>query len=106
MGRYIIWSTSFFKRKKAKYAMTTAKIALLGFVCSIDNLVLGFVFGLYHLPISIIAASGIMALISIVMSIIGLQMGKYVGHFAKKWGEHLEGIIFILLSLCFLFNLL
>lgn len=106
MGVYIIWNASFIKRKTTKQKTTIATIALLGFICSLDNLVLGFVFGLYHLPIPIFAAASLMATISIVMSAIGLQIGKYLGHIAKKWSEQLEGVVFILLGLCFLLNFL
>lgn len=106
MGIYIWSRATFFKKKKqSKERITSAKIILLGFVCSLDNLALGFAFGLYHLPFSIPIAAGIMAAISTIMCIVGLEIGKYIGHIAKKINEQIEGVVFIIIGICFILGL-
>ena len=42
---------------------------LTGFAISLDNLVVGFALSLYHVPI--LLAAGLIALISVAMSLIG-----------------------------------
>ena len=103
MGIFIFIQATFFKKtRRSKSKISISKVIFLGFVCSLDNLALGFVFGLYRLPFSIPVATGIMAMISAIMSLVGLQIGKYVGKATKTFNEQLEGVVFIIIGICFL----
>lgn len=58
---------------------------LLATALSLDNLVVGFGLGLLHAPI--ILAAGFMGLSSLVLTVIGLELGRRLG---KRLGERSE----------------
>jgi putative Mn2+ efflux pump MntP len=65
------------------------KLVPLAFALSIDNLVVGFALGSYNIPI--LLAAVFIALVSVALSAIGIEIGKYFRKYAV-FLEDLEGI--------------
>ena len=57
----------------------------MGFVLGIDNLVVGFALSFYNVPLLLTVV--FIATVSIVMSLIGLELGKYLGERFEEWSE-------------------
>ncbi|MBR8834467.1 MAG: manganese efflux pump [Stigonema ocellatum SAG 48.90 = DSM 106950] len=80
------------------------QLLIAGFALSIDNLVVGFALSLYH--VSIILAAGVIAFVSITMSLIGLELGQRLGEKFERWSELIGGVILILVGLAIGFGIL
>jgi len=80
------------------------QLLIAGFALSIDNLVVGFALSLHHVPIAL--TTGIIAFISIAMSLIGLELGQRLGEKFERWSEVIGGVILILVGLAIGFSLL
>lgn len=76
---------------------TFQRLLVAGFALSIDNLVVGFALGLYHLPV--LLAAGVIAIVSVGMSLIGLELGSRIGTRFERWSEELGGAVLILVGL-------
>src|SRR5712691_9921123 len=83
-GVYILWQA----RKGNRDADTKAeenhpfhfgRLALTGFVLSLDNLVVGFALSLSHVPFLLAA------LVSVVLSLVGLEVGQHLGKRFEEW---------------------
>ena len=75
----------------------TKRLILIAFALSIDNLIVGFAFGSYNLPILSVAI--FIAIISVSLSIVGLEIGRRLGKHIVHWEETTLGIILILVGL-------
>jgi putative Mn2+ efflux pump MntP len=64
-----------------------------GLALSLDNLVVGFALGTYHTSIAL----GVIVIgaVSVVMSLIGLELGASIGNWAGRRGEQLAGVMLI-----------
>ena len=80
------------------------RLLLLGFALSIDNLVIGFALSLSHTPI--LLAAGVIAVVSVTMSLVGLQLGQHLSERFEEWSEVFGGSVLLLVGIALLFNLL
>jgi manganese efflux pump family protein len=64
---------------------------------SIDNLIVGFALSLYHVNIALAAVT--IGVVSVTMSLIGLELGSRLGQRLEKWSEELSGVALILIGL-------
>ena len=70
------------------------KRLLLGaLVLSLDNLVVGFALGTAH--VSILAGALVIGLVSVGLSLAGLELGARIGQHAGERGEQLAGLMLI-----------
>jgi putative Mn2+ efflux pump MntP len=69
------------------------RLLLAGLALSLDNLVVGFALGTYGA--SIITSAIVIGVVSVVMSMIGLELGARVGKWAGGRGEQLAGVMLI-----------
>jgi putative Mn2+ efflux pump MntP len=60
---------------------------------SIDNLVVGFALAIYRVPIVLAAAT--MGVVSVAMSLIGLELGHRLGAHVGTWSEEIGGVVLI-----------
>lgn len=100
IGMYVIYSGSKVNNKKnSQHRKSTnfIHLVLTGFAVSLDNLVVGFALSFYHRPI--IQTGLTMALVSVTMSLIGLEMGNKLGERFEKWSEELGGIVLIFVGI-------
>jgi len=67
--------------------MSRGRLVLTGAALSIDNLVVGFALGAYH--VSVVVAALVIGLISVGLSLIGLELGARIG---SRTGDRAEVI--------------
>jgi manganese efflux pump family protein len=72
------------------------RLLVSGFVLSLDNLVIGFALGTYQ--VSIAAGAILIGAVSVVMSLVGLELGGLLGRWVGRRGEQLSGLILILVG--------
>lgn len=68
-------------------------LVLTGLALSIDNLAVGFALGTYHLNVSLAVA--VIGGVSVIMSLVGLELGSRIGARIGERGELLGGIVLI-----------
>jgi manganese efflux pump family protein len=68
-------------------------LLLGGLVLSLDNLVVGFALGTAHTPVLVGAL--VIGLVSVGLSLAGLELGARIGHYAGERGEQLAGLMLI-----------
>ncbi len=66
-------------------------------LCSIDNLVVGFELSFSSVPI--LFTAGVIAVVSVALSRVGLELGKHLGKRLEQWSEEVSGGIIILVGL-------
>lgn len=99
-GFYIIYEAlSGTKDKEVKGAEYSglAKILLTGLALSIDNLIIGFGLGAHHQPIP--EAAIIIGITSVVLSLLGLEIGNRASSKLEEYSEAASGIILTLVGL-------
>ena len=69
------------------------RLLATGLALSIDNLAVGFALGAYHVSLPLAAA--VFGVVSIVLSLAGLEVGARIGARAGRHGELLGGLILI-----------
>jgi putative Mn2+ efflux pump MntP len=60
---------------------------------SIDNLVVGVALGTHKL--SVVVAAAVIAAVSVVMSLIGLELGRRIGDAVGAWGDEISGGVLV-----------
>jgi putative Mn2+ efflux pump MntP len=71
----------------------TARLLATGLALSVDNLVIGFALGTYHVSFAVAAA--LIAVVSVAMSLVGLELGSRLGEHLGQHTELLAGAILI-----------
>lgn len=74
-------------------AQSWAALLLSGFALSIDNLVVGFGLGVTKSPL--LAALLVFALVSVALSLVGLELGHILGSRIQGRGDWLAGLVLI-----------
>jgi len=69
------------------------RLLLLAAALSVDNLIVGFALGAYN--VSIVLAVIVIALVSVAMSLVGLELGDRLGARVEHNSELLAGIVLI-----------
>ena len=70
-----------------------ARLLVIGLALSIDNLAVGFALGAYH--VSLPLAAIVIGVVSVALSLAGLEFGARIGARAGRPGELLGGLILI-----------
>ena len=81
-----------------------ANLLVLAAALSIDNLVVGFALGAYRAPLALSVA--IIAVVSVGLSLLGLELGARLGARVEHRSELLSGIVLIAVGLAILTGLL
>ena len=71
-------------------------LVVAGAALSIDNLIVGFALGTYH--VSLVLAALVIAVVSVGMSLVGLELGKRLGMRVGEYGELLGGVVLMLVG--------
>lgn len=105
-GLYVIYGS--FKKDDDKDVKAStgswSKLLIAGLALSIDNLIIGFSLGTYH--VSIILATLIIGITSVVMSLIGLELGSRLSSKIEEYSELLSGVILILVGVLISFKII
>ena len=71
----------------------TGRLLITGAALSIDNLAVGFALGTFH--VNLAAAAVIIAVVSVTLSLIGLELGNRLGAKTGERGELIGGLVLI-----------
>jgi putative Mn2+ efflux pump MntP len=71
----------------------TARLLATGLALSVDNLVVGFALGSYH--VSFVVAAAVIATVSVVLSLVGLELGGRLGAQVGRRSELLGGALLL-----------
>lgn len=101
-GAYTLWKARQEKpetgnQQEENQQAQFGRLVVTGFAISIDNLVVGFALSFSHVPL--LLAAGVIGVISVAMSLVGLELGKHLGKRFEQWSEELSGSIIILVGL-------
>jgi putative Mn2+ efflux pump MntP len=102
-GGYTIWQA----RRTAKLERQTGTVVavsglgmnqlmITALALSIDNLAVGFAIAIYNVPI--VEAAVVMAIVSVAMSLVGLELGHRLGERVEEWSEEIGGAVLILVG--------
>ncbi len=73
------------------------KLVLMGAALSIDNLVVGFALGAHQVPLA--EAAFVIAVVSVGMSLVGLEIGRWLGRSVEQWSAELGGAVLVLVGI-------
>jgi putative Mn2+ efflux pump MntP len=81
---------------KRSAGLRTHRLLITALALSIDNLAVGFALAIYHIQIVLAAAT--MGVVSVGMSLAGLELGHRLGARVEAWSEELSGGVLILVG--------
>ncbi|HEV2028354.1 MAG TPA: manganese efflux pump [Candidatus Dormibacteraeota bacterium] len=92
------------KEERPGRSLQTHSLIVTAMALSIDNLAVGFALAVYH--IQIVLAALTMGVVSVAMSLAGLELGHRLGRRVEGWSEEIGGAILILVGIAIAFGLL
>jgi manganese efflux pump family protein len=111
-GSYTFWQGR--RRQSNEAPGSDSKIAptgtrmgsliLIGAALSIDNLIVGFALGTYNVSLALAAIT--IAVVSVAMSLVGLELGSRLGRSAEKWSGEIGGGVLVLVGAAIAFGVL
>jgi putative Mn2+ efflux pump MntP len=108
-GLYGIVTSAIERRRKPasspeRHSGGLGHLIVVGAALSIDNLIVGFALGTYH--VSLVVAALVIAIVSVGMSLVGLELGRRLGMRVGEYGELLGGAVLMLVGAAIGFGLL
>lgn len=73
------------------------QLLVLAVALSLDNLVVGFALGVYRVPLAETAI--VIGVVSVAMSLLGLELGQRLGERVEEWAEEIGGGVLVLIGL-------
>jgi manganese efflux pump family protein len=92
-GAYAIWQGRSAGSRSSDDSTRGTRLIVTAFALSIDNLVVGFALSTIH--VSVAAAAAIIAVVSVTMSLIGLELGERLGTIVESRSEEVGGVVLI-----------
>ena len=95
-GAYTIWQgrqVESEEKRPARENLRTHRLLVTAAALSIDNLAVGFALAIYH--INIVLAAVTMGVVSVAMSLVGLELGHRLGAVVEARAEELGGVVLI-----------
>jgi len=68
-------------------------LLVLGAALSIDNLAIGFALGTYH--VNVVVAAVVIGMVSVGLTLVGLELGQRLGPRLGSWGGRVGGIVLV-----------
>ena len=103
-GAYTIWQGRRVPDQGPEGPPEARRLLVTALALSIDNLAVGFALAVYRIPIVLAAVT--MGVISVALSLVGLELGSRLGTRIEAWSEELGGGVLILVGLALAFGLL
>ncbi len=72
------------------------RLVVLAAALSIDNLAVGFALGAYHF--NVIVAALVIGVVSVGLTLLGLELGSRLGARLGEWGERAGGFLLIVIG--------
>lgn len=102
-GLYTIWRAR--RQQTAEPArMQRRQLVVTAAALSLDNLVVGFALGIYRVPLVVAALT--IGIVSVALSLFGLEVGSRLGRKVEAWSEELGAAVLVLVGLAIAFGLL
>jgi len=99
-GAYTIWQgrrTAKVQPKRVPRSLRMHNLLITALALSIDNLAVGFALAVHHVNLAL--AAGMMGLVSVGMTLVGLELGHRLGTRVEAWSEELGGAVLILVGI-------
>jgi putative Mn2+ efflux pump MntP len=97
-GAYTIWQGRKTEKKgEANEGMDNRTLLVTAVALSLDNLVVGFALGVYH--VNLVVAALAMGIVSVAMSLAGLELGARLGERVEGYAEEIGGAILVLVGI-------
>ena len=99
-GGYTIWQARRLEAEeepRPRGEVRTGGLIVTALALSIDNLAVGFALAVY--PVDIWLAAIVFGVVSIVMALIGLELGNRLGKRVEEWSEEIGGGVLILVGI-------
>jgi manganese efflux pump family protein len=72
------------------------RLIVLGAALSLDNLAVGFALGAYHVPA--VVAALVIGVVSVVLTLLGLELGSRLGAGLGPWAERASGVLLVVVG--------
>jgi putative Mn2+ efflux pump MntP len=72
------------------------RLLILGAALSIDNLAIGFALGAYR--VNVVVAAAVIGVVSVALTLAGLELGRRLGPRLGAWGERAGGLILVMVG--------
>ena len=89
--------TSVEQKARMPRSVRMQSLIITALALSIDNLAVGFALAVYR--INIVLAAATMGVISVALSLVGLELGSRLGSRIEEWSEELGGAVLILVGI-------
>jgi putative Mn2+ efflux pump MntP len=100
-GAYTIWqgrrTAKVVVPKRVPRNLRMHNLLITAMALSIDNLAVGFALAVHHVNLAL--AAGMMGLVSVGMTLVGLELGHRLGARVEAWSEELGGGVLILVGI-------
>jgi manganese efflux pump family protein len=83
-------------KARASHGVRTESLLVTALALSVDNLAVGFALAVY--PVDVWLAALTFGVVSILMSLVGLEIGHMVGKRAESWSEEIGGAVLIMVG--------
>jgi len=96
-GAYTLFQERVIKKDQTqRQEMSSRGLLVTALALSIDNLAVGFALAVY--PVDVWLAALTFGVVSIVMSLVGLEVGHHLGKRVEEWSEEIGGDVLILVG--------
>ena len=96
-GAYTLFQERVIKKDQTqRQEMSSRGLLVTALALSIDNLAVGFALAVY--PVDVWLAALTFGVVSIVMSLVGLEVGHHLGKRVEEWSEEIGGGVLILVG--------
>ena len=99
-GAYTIWQARRVAAREkvsgtvvATEGLRTHRLLVTALALSIDNLAVGFAIAQNH--VNIVTAAVMMGVVSVALSLVGLELGNRLGERVEEWAEEIGGVVLI-----------
>ena len=98
-GAYGLWKGRKHQElvEPAVVEMGFTQLLITAVALSLDNLVIGFAFSFSRVPI--VLAAGVIGVVSVCLSLIGLELGQRLGQRCEQWSQEVGGGVLIVVGL-------
>ena len=96
-GAYTLFHERVIKKDQTQHAQMSGRgLIVTALALSVDNLAVGFALAVY--PVDLWLAAITFGVVSILMSLAGLELGSRLGRRAEEWSEEIGGAVLILVG--------
>lgn len=103
-GGYTIWQGRRTNTAEAAVGTRIGPLLITGAALSIDNLIVGFALGTRK--VSLVLAASVIAVVSVAMSLVGLELGSRLGRTTERWSDEIGGAVLIIVGIAIATRLL